>query len=276
VVIRAAGVQRARVGATLAALEARGLKLVDVRLLAAAPAVVAGSAAALARCGLSAAAAAGPVVVAAVEGEGAVLATHKLICAANARAALDAPVCYASATAADADADATAWLGASAAAAAGVAWVSHADCQLHEHAAIARAAGKTADMPAAAPAGKPAKPQQLPAQPAPPKGGREGKGAAAAPPKAPAPKPAGDEPASAYLERHDVAAQLNHALNGLVCAKPADPYGWLAAHFQKAALAGTRGARPARSAVWRLICARRMRAQPSSSPSLVSLPPPLA
>lgn len=222
VVVRHEGVQRKRVGAILATLEARGLKVVALKFLPAAPAAVLGSAPALARCGLDAASAARAVVVVAVEGDGAIRAARALVGdpaapaagSLAARGALGAPVAYASADAAAAAADLAAWLGERSA----VEWVDHSEPQLYESAAKPPAA-------AAAPGGGGGGRG--------PRGGggkQAGGGGAAAAAGGP---PAGGESAADYLRRHSVESTLDRALNLLVSSMPAEPYEWLAAHFRQ-------------------------------------------
>ncbi|KAG8457020.1 hypothetical protein KFE25_014445 [Diacronema lutheri] len=201
-VIAHEGVQRKRVGALIGRLEARGLKLVSLQYLAAPPLAVAASPAALARARLDArGAGAAPVVVAAVEGDGAVLAARAI---ASAPADLDAPVAYAPANAADAVADLAVWLGASGHP---VTWASHAEAQLYEQ--FARGAARAPPPPKVATTSATPTASPTPAAGAPP----------------------ASESAAAYLARHRVEAQLDEALNLLVSELPAQPYEWLAAHF---------------------------------------------
>jgi urease subunit gamma len=113
------GVQRKHVGVLLGRLEARGLKIVDMRFLPGVPSTVAQDGAALSRCGLSRSAVGLPVLYAVVEGEGAVAAARKMLCAdapgsASSRLAIESPVAYSSATGADAAADLAVWLQAGA------------------------------------------------------------------------------------------------------------------------------------------------------------------
>mmetsp|Transcript_18060 Transcript_18060/g.46260 ORF Transcript_18060/g.46260 Transcript_18060/m.46260 type:complete len:321 (-) Transcript_18060:243-1205(-) len=205
VIITHAGVQRQRLGATISALEQRGLKIVALRFLPAAPAAAGASATGLARAGLCAVAAALPVVVVAVEGDGAVAAAHRVVRGLG--GVLEVPIAYAPASAVEAEADLALWLGKGA-----VAWASHSDGQLFEKAGAAAASAKPAS------------------------GGRGGAKSAAASGAV----QQGDiqkqcETPAEYLARHGVEALLNAALNKLVgtAPMPAQPYEWLAQHFME-------------------------------------------